>query len=768
LFSLAFVVPLTLASPAFCQESALVTPLEPLAVPPVLGLTVSGGVSLGAFEAGYLYYLFETLKLNPGLAEPRIFTGASAGSANALLSFLSTCSGQDPRPDHSLFYKTWIPVGLKQLYDDTKVSPRALFTQQALRNTLEAIGKVWNQGLPTKCDALLGFSTTRVTAAKVEMIKDRVTLARTEAKFVMHVRGQGPGKPPLMSNYVGERELLQRPLLPVEEDGSISFDSLKQVLLASAAFPMAFEPVPVLHCTAHGGPHGRRCTPDRAEIRLFVDGGVFDNQPLRLAVQLAQQGLVGTGTARTFADTPAPEPKKLRDDLLFVYVDPAVEVLPTVDATLGPEEGSTVAYVFYIFEQLVQSSRSKELQVLLEDDPDVTKQITATHTYFMPLSDPLFSFFGFFEREFRVHDFYLGMHSAHRWFAETVDARSPDAKPLYPELSYTTNKDVELARSWAPYRCMRAAYDGSESMKICNQVPGSLRAGIQTSLDRIYARCAEMVKKAQQEGKSLPPTAHQHCRRAFMGERPPLLPGMTENAHFGFEHNESAMEHELRRLATHGFRFRDMGIPRERSGEAKRYVAQRIGMLVRALADQQKSGVYRAIFPIAGRLLSQAMAYVPPYATWHLMMGRGLEGGYSGALWDRKAKWLRGTLSLELDGLLTLVSQGSSNALKLTPMLGAEFELLPLSDYRYQTRLGVRAGFGFSTFDNFLTQGCRDDVLCSRIRTEAYVAFIMFQLLRLQLGFAVYPPMHWGGENGTHMGWDYSIHPRLGVEIDRP
>jgi hypothetical protein len=228
------------------------------------------------------------------------------------------------------------------------------------------------------------------------------------------------------------------------------------------------------------------------------------------------------------------------------------------------------------------------------------------------------------------------------------------------------------------------------------------------------------------------------------------------------------MEHELRRLATHGFRFRDMGIPHERSGEAKRYVAQRVGMLVRALADQQKSGGYRAVFPIGARLLSQAMSYVPPYASWHVMMGRGLEWGYSGALWDRKAKWLRGALALELDGLLTLVSQGASNALKLTPMLGAEFELLPLSNYQYQLRLGLRGGFAFSTRDHYLAQMCHDDVLCSRARGEAYVAFILFQLLRLQLGFAAYPPMDRGGKNGTHLGWDYSIQPRIGVEIDRP
>ena len=728
--------------------------------PALLGLTVSGGVSLGSFEAGYLYYLFESLKLNPGLADPRIFTGASAGSVNALLSLLASCSAQEPRPDRSLFYRTWIPVGLKQLFRPRKVTQRALLSQRPLREALDSIDEVWNAGLSPSCDATLGLSTTRVTATQVELVKDRVTLARTEAKFVMRVRGQGAGKPPLITNYVGERELLQRPLLPVE-NGSISFASLQQVLLASSAFPLAFEPVPVAHCNALPAEGSSGCSPDRAQISLFMDGGVFDNQPLRLAVQLAQQGVVGTGAGRRFADTPSAAHRELRDDLLFVYVDPAVEVLPTVDAAEGPPDDSTLAYLLYLFEQMIESSRSKELQVLLEDDPDVTKQITATHTYFMPLSDPLYSFMGFFEKGFRVHDFYLGMHSANHWFSEVVTGWRADAKPRYPEDVYGSGQNLEQNKSWAPYRCMRAAFDGTGSAEVCNEVEGSLRAGIQTSLDRIYARCSRLAKKLEREGKTVPPTTHEHCRRAFLGQAPPLVPGM-RNRDFEFRSDaETVLDHELRRLAAHGFRFRDMGIPKERAGEAKRYIAQRISHMVRALSQQQQSGMQRAVLPVAGRLMSQAMAYVPPYATWHLLMGSGLEGGYSGALWDGKFSWLRGALALDVDGILALVSRLESNALKLTPMIGVELELLPFSGWKYQTRIGFRGGFAFSTGDHFLADACKNDDGCSRARAETYVALVMYQLLRLQLGFAAYPPM-------LGLEWDYAIQPRIGVELDRP
>ena len=744
-------------APALAQEPSPVP-----ATPPILGLTVSGGVSLGSFEAGYLYYLFETLKLNPGLAEPRIFTGASAGSANALLSLMASCSGQNPRPDQSLFYKTWIPVGLKQLYASEHVTRRALLSQRPLRESLDAIGKAWDQGLPTSCDATLGMSTTRVTAARVELVKDRVSLARTEAKFVMHVRGRGPGQPPLIRNYVGEHELLQRPLLPVEADGNISFQSLKQVVLASGAFPLAFEPVPIPHCTARPVENGQSCTPDRATFSLFVDGGVFDNQPLRLAVQLAQQGLIGSGATRRFRDLPSAADPKLREDLLFVYVDPAVEVLPSVDDADKPKEDSTVSYLFRLFQQMVESSRSKELQVLLEDDPDVTRQITATHSYFMPLSDPLYSFMGFFETDFRIHDFYLGMHSAHRWFAEAMETKRAGMHPRYPEDVYLDG-DAGLIRSWAPYRCMRAAFDDVGTAADCKEVTPSLRAGIQTSLDRIYARCSELKHRADKAGSALRPTSHEHCRRAFLGEHPPLVPGMRDDGQFEFKKDETVIDHELRRLAAHGFVFHDMNIPTERVSEAKRYIAQRIGAMVRALSSKQERGVYRVILPAMGRLISQSMAYVPPLAAWHVLMGRGVEGGFSGALGDGKAKWLRGALAVELDGLLALASNLEFSALRLSPMAGGELEFLPLSSYRYQTRLGLRAGFTFSTYDHFLALSCSEGASCSRARADVYIALIAYQLLRLQFGAAGYPPWQSRG-----LGWDYAILPRIGVEFDRP
>ncbi|MFL5450947.1 MAG: patatin-like phospholipase family protein, partial [Myxococcales bacterium] len=58
---------------------------------PPASITISGGVSLGSYEAGLVYYLVETMRLNPAAATPRVVTGASAGSVNGFMTILQSC-----------------------------------------------------------------------------------------------------------------------------------------------------------------------------------------------------------------------------------------------------------------------------------------------------------------------------------------------------------------------------------------------------------------------------------------------------------------------------------------------------------------------------------------------------------------------------------------------------------------------------------------------------------------------------------------------------
>ena len=119
--------------PAAEMEPASALPAEqpgptqgaPSKQPISIALTVSGGVSLGAYQAGYLFYLSETAKLNPSLFKIRLATGASAGMINALLTMMSI--GDEAQTDitKTLLYKLWTAMRYDELLDVEEAPPLA-------------------------------------------------------------------------------------------------------------------------------------------------------------------------------------------------------------------------------------------------------------------------------------------------------------------------------------------------------------------------------------------------------------------------------------------------------------------------------------------------------------------------------------------------------------------------------------------------------------------------------------------------------------------
>src|SRR5215469_17412479 len=109
-------------------ETAFAQPNERAVEP--FALTISGGVSLGAYEAGLNWALVSFIKRanaftsEPGLPRPRLvaLAGASAGSINALLAAGLWCQrltgAENSTVDYNLLRDTWISVGLDQLLPD--------------------------------------------------------------------------------------------------------------------------------------------------------------------------------------------------------------------------------------------------------------------------------------------------------------------------------------------------------------------------------------------------------------------------------------------------------------------------------------------------------------------------------------------------------------------------------------------------------------------------------------------------------------------------
>src|SRR3954452_20769954 len=77
---------------------------------PPASITISGGVSLGSYEAGLVYYVVEAMRLNPAAATPRVVRGASADCVNGFMTLPQSCGGPVTDPEASLFWRPWIPL----------------------------------------------------------------------------------------------------------------------------------------------------------------------------------------------------------------------------------------------------------------------------------------------------------------------------------------------------------------------------------------------------------------------------------------------------------------------------------------------------------------------------------------------------------------------------------------------------------------------------------------------------------------------------------
>ena len=93
-----------------------------------VALTISGGVSLGNYEAGLTWVIIRYLRIAANRTELAAVTGASAGATNAFLAAAMWCADEnvDADPDTNLFHDLWAPVGLDDLLPEGSAAQIAL------------------------------------------------------------------------------------------------------------------------------------------------------------------------------------------------------------------------------------------------------------------------------------------------------------------------------------------------------------------------------------------------------------------------------------------------------------------------------------------------------------------------------------------------------------------------------------------------------------------------------------------------------------------
>lgn len=350
-------------------------------------MVISGGVSLGAYEAGYNWAIIKMLtiiKENSLLVDPNLksVAGASAGSINALLSAMYWCQ-KDTIPlhnsiDDNLFYETWVNLGIEDLAirGADPLNKSSLFTRKGLEKKGEKIIEHLKKPIFKKgCEVPLGVAVTKVTpiVEKIHGIK---------------VKNQNFSVPLAFKEENGKGIVVNK-VLPPSGDFYISIPGIEKdrhklvnLLFASGAFPGAFQQVK-LDYAYKGGKHSN----------YFIDGGLYNNVPLDLAIALDKN-------ASTFFFI---DPSNMRKEKEEENIDEKEEIpLGFIGTNLLPVFSSfDIMQSMKLYEAINQNFRGNSNKKLV------------LSSRFHPLTGKYLGHFAaFLDHNFREYDYYVGVYDA--------------------------------------------------------------------------------------------------------------------------------------------------------------------------------------------------------------------------------------------------------------------------------------------------------------------------------------------------------------------
>jgi len=692
--------------------------------PTPVALVVSGGVSLGSYQAGFLYYLTEATRRHPERLDLSVLTGTSAGSINAFLTAVASCRPGVADPRESLFYETWMPVGFDDLFQPDEATAVSALSRSAFDPAVAALREEFERGLREGCERTLGFTTTRVTPHRtaLDVLSE---IPRSEERFSVVMEGRGYGRPPSLRSLVLPDHRLPQPVLPLA-DAADPFGVLLDVVYASSAFPLAFSPVEVAFCSTRGVVDDvPPCPPDEIERVELVDGALFDNTPLRLAVELSRaRGL-----------PPGP--------LALLPTDALAWPRPSSGMADPGAAGGTLGLIQEIGQGFVETAQQSELRVVVEQYPDVYERLFILRGVLPSHSESLFAFAGFFEQGFREADFYQGMAAAHLAIRDAErslgGAVMVTAAPERERPSMAIPRSVTARRpGWKPFECLVALLtEDRPRARACQHIEVTpLRPLFQVALDRLYAECSRLGD----DGYAPMEIGDRRCRDALEGGPPPLVPGLDRPSDLEWRRrpDEDWLGHQLRRLYAHRFVWVDEGLGVARPAMARRHLRDRLAQPALALARGNAASGNRVVRLLAEFGLNQ-LSYAVPQQLFYVGVGAQVEAGWSVRAGSSGGEWLRVGGVLAFDGLTSPFASGDP-FVAATPLIEVQLEPVPLSSALIQPRLGLQLGYRFSTADRLSGGDCAGEgQICTQPAIRLHAGVSLAQRLRAQFGVGLYP-----------------------------
>ena len=385
-------------------------------------IVISGGVSLGAYEAGYnwaMIKMLSKLRTSKKIVQPnlRSVAGASAGSINALLTSMYWCQ-KDSIPyknniNNNLFYETWVNLGLEDLLIEgkSKRNRSTLFTRKILEKKADAIIQQLHKPIYRKgCSVPLGISVTKAKP----LIEEFQGIKIKNQHFSV----------PLQVKEKNGKLTLQNKKMPPSSDFYISIPGIEKhikkisrVLFASSAFPGAFQQVKMQY-KYKGKTHSN----------YFIDGGAYDNIPLQLAIELNKKAkkFVFIDPSNIRKETKQKDKKEIERRPLGFFTSNGMPLFNSVE--------------------IFQSMKLYEaINKYFKNNPSYTLLLSSRYH---PLTGNFLGHFGaFLDQNFRIYDYYVGIYDAIYHLATVFKAKGYFKKMSQIKLMDLLKSKLQIANN---------------------------------------------------------------------------------------------------------------------------------------------------------------------------------------------------------------------------------------------------------------------------------------------------------------------------------
>ena len=296
-------------------------------------VAISGGASKGAYEAGLNWAVLKLIREGARLAtltggrilptEVVSVTGASAGGINTLLTGLTWCArtnsagGFGNTIDNNVFRDIWLRVDINALLPATADSEAylpddAVLSRKDYFAAADELREGWQKPIFQKgCTVPMGVTVTRVVPQELLVGELEVQNQRFYIPFELRVKEDNsigfffdPGDYPTVSDPA----MILMPRPRSDPEFSITGQRVIGAITATSAFPAAFGRRRLQYCRLQVHSSLAQEAQETAEKTqsdtdlvcptgyvldeaLFADGGLFDNLPIGLARQLAEQSI---------------------------------------------------------------------------------------------------------------------------------------------------------------------------------------------------------------------------------------------------------------------------------------------------------------------------------------------------------------------------------------------------------------------------------------------------------------------------------------------